>query len=392
MSSTEQISQTNVQIESVVDAPINLHLELPSFSDLLPEVLQPYWLLIQQFPVLEWLSIVALFWLFAYVIRRYGVSLIQVLASKTENSLDDDIINCLRPPLFSIVVWLGVIIASGSAQTQTNLFVTYAPLFALSMMVLSLLRASLKITSRLITAAARDDNRLINLDIRTEPLAIICSKILLLLIASYAVLMIWGINPLGLLASAGIVGIAVGFAAKDTLANLFSGVFILVDQPYKLGDMVNLNSGERGQVTHIGIRSTRILTRDDIEITIPNGLIGNEKVINESGGNQQRMRIRIRIQCAYESNLEEVVDVLMDVATKEPGLCQSPAPRVRIKQFAESGINIQIQAWIDRPQDRGRIMHSTFMAIHKAFNEHNIEIPYAKREIKMIQAPQTHEQ
>ena len=86
-------------------------------------------------------------------------------------------------------------------------------------------------------------------------------------LGTYMVLQVWSVDVTGWLASAGIVGIAVGFAAKDTLANLFSGVFILADRPYKLGDYVNLSSGERGKVTHIGIRSTRLLTRDDIEIT-----------------------------------------------------------------------------------------------------------------------------
>lgn len=380
----EIVTSAALETEPTLESPINITLDLPSFNDILPEAVQPYWALIQQYPLAEWLTIVSSFWLLAYVIRRYGVSLVQRLASKTQNSLDDDIINCLRPPLFSIVVWLGVIIATQSVGFVHTL-VTFLPNVALTMIVLSVLRATLKISSRLITAAARDDNRFINLDIRTEPLAIISSKIIFLLIGCYIALIIWGINPVGLLASAGIVGIAVGFAAKDTLSNLFSGVFILVDRPYKLGDMVNLDNGERGMVTHIGIRSTRILTRDDIEITIPNGLIGNEKVINESGGSHQKMRIRIRLQCAYESDLDHVVEVLMAVAEAEEGLCQYPSPRVRIKQFAESGINLQVQAWIDRPQDRGRIMHSAFIAIHKAFKEQGIEIPYAKREIRLTQ-------
>ena len=376
-SSTQTTEQT-----SPIGAPLDLSLELPTFRDLLPDVLQPYWLLLQQYPIFEWLTIVGLFWLLAYVIRRFAVNLIQTLASKTKNVLDDNIINCLRPPLFSIVVWLGVIIATQSSEFSHTL-INYIPHVALSIIVLSVLRALLKISSLLISAAAHDDTQFINLDIRTEPLAIISSKIILLLVGCYLILVIWGINPVGLLASAGIVGIAVGFAAKDTLSNLFSGVFILVDRPYKLGDMVNLDSGERGQVTHIGIRSTRIMTRDDIEITIPNGVIGNQKVINESGGNHQKMRVRIRIQCAYESDLDQVVDVLMAVAEAEPGLCQYPSPRVRIKAFAESGINLQIQAWIDRPQDRGRIMHATFIGIHKAFAQHGIEIPYAKRDIRI---------
>jgi MscS family membrane protein len=82
------------------------------------------------------------------------------------------------------------------------------------------------------------------------------------------------------LASAGIIGIAVGFAAKDTLANLFSGVFILADSPYKLGDYVVLEDNSRGKVTQIGLRSTRMLTRDDVEVTVPNSIMGNTKIIN----------------------------------------------------------------------------------------------------------------
>ena len=145
----------------------------------------------------------------------------------------------------------------------------------------------------LIKTLAADPIRFKSIDIQTEPLLIIVSKILICVISAYSVLMIWGINPVGLLASAGVVGIAVGFAAKDTLANLFSGMFILADRPYKLGDYINLSSGERGKVTHIGIRSTRLLTRDDVEITIPNGVIGNAKVVNESGGSHKKMRIRL---------------------------------------------------------------------------------------------------
>ncbi|OQW99996.1 MAG: hypothetical protein BWK74_00755 [Desulfobacteraceae bacterium A6] len=89
-------------------------------------------------------------------------------------------------------------------------------------------------------------------------------------------------------ASAGIIGLALSFAAKDTLANLFSGVFILADAPYKIGDFIVLDSGERGEVTNIGIRSTRLLTRSDIEITVPNSIMGNTRIINEAGGRHQK--------------------------------------------------------------------------------------------------------
>ena len=88
---------------------------------------------------------------------------------------------------------------------------------------------------------------------------------------------------------------AVGFAAKDTLANLFGGIFILADAPYKVGDFVVLGSGERGEVTQVGLRSTRILTRDDVEVTVPNAMIANDTIVNESGGPWVKHRVRVRV-------------------------------------------------------------------------------------------------
>ena len=100
------------------------------------------------------------------------------------------------------------------------------------------------------------------------------AKILLFCAAVYLIMLAFALDVTGWLASAGIVGIAVGFAAKDSLANLFAGIFIIADAPYKLGDFIMFEDGMRGRVTEIGLRATRILTRDDIEINIPNQLIG----------------------------------------------------------------------------------------------------------------------
>ena len=103
-------------------------------------------------------------------------------------------------------------------------------------------------------------------------------------IGVYAAFLIWDINITAWLASAGIIGLAVSFAAKDTLSNIFGGVTIFADKPFKVGDYIILGTGERGMVTMIGVRSTRILTRDDVEITVPNGILATTTIINESGG------------------------------------------------------------------------------------------------------------
>lgn len=373
------VNKTETESGAVIDASnsVDIGNQLPSFADLLPEQALPYWAFLQQYPIVEASSILLIFWGLAYVIRRYVLSLIGRLTNHTDTKLDDYVFAQLRSPVFNTVILIGAIIASKSAGLDTG-FATYITPICLTLIILINVRAAMNVSAGVITAFSRNKEKFQSIDTQTEPLLIITAKLLSVLVGAYSVLTIWGINPVGLLASAGIVGLAFGFAAKDTLANLFSGIFILADRPYRLGDYVNLASGERGKITHIGIRSTRLMTRDDIEITVPNGLIGNEKVVNESGGSEQKMRIRLPLQCAYESNLNKVHDVLMSVAEAEPEICQFPTPRVRFRGFGDSGIDVQLLGWIEHPQDRGRIKHQLIMAIHQAFEEHNIEIPYPR--------------
>lgn len=381
MSTKNANNATEAPQEVIVEAPISVTDKLPSIEDFIPESMQPYWELVQSVPFLDSAIVFLVFYFLAFVLRRYVLNLIISLTGKTETDLDDGIIELLRKPLFTTVVLFGLLVALAMAGLEKESWLRYLTPIILSFLAISWLRAFLALSGTLITYFSRDAKHFKKIDTRTEPILIIVSKIIILLIGSYILLVIWGVNPVGLLASAGIVGIAVGFAAKDTLANLFSGMFILADRPYNLGDYINLDGGERGKVTHIGIRSTRVLTRDDIEVTIPNGVIGSAKVINESGGPHQKMRVRINLQCAYESDLEQVCGVLQKIMEDNPYVCEYPAPRVRVRGFGDSGIDIQAMGWIDHPQDRGRVSHELLITIHQEFNKANIEIPYPKREI-----------
>jgi small-conductance mechanosensitive channel len=181
----------------------------------------------------------------------------------------------------------------------------------------------------------------------------------------------------------------VGFAAKDSLANLFSGIFIITDSPYRVGDYVNLDTGERGQVTDIGLRSTRILTRDDVEIIIPNSAMGNAKIINESGGPFRYQRIRVPVGVAYGSDVDRVKEVLMDVALKEPDVRDHPEPRVRFRSLGDSGLNFELLGWIELPEDRGRVIDILLTTIYKRLGQEGIEIPYPKRDVYVRQLPVT---
>jgi small-conductance mechanosensitive channel len=328
--------------------------------------------------------IVFVFYLFAYAVRRFVVKFIEHLAQRTKTDLDNLIVAEIKSPVFSTVVWVGVNIAIISAGLATGIGKFSTPIIMTFILVIWL-RVGMNLSSVVFNELSRTTKYFKQVNAGTQPLLTICSKILVLMVSSYTILLIWGINPVGLIASAGVVGIAVGFAAKDSLANLFSGMFILADKPYKLGDYINLDSGERGEVTHIGIRSTRILTRDDIEVSIPNGIMGNAKIINESGGPNLTTRIRITLQVAYGTELESLHSILLKITANHEGISLYPNPRVRVRGFADSGINVQLLCWIDDPRNRGLITHLLYMDVHKTLAEHNIEIPYPRRDVHVFQ-------
>ena len=264
----------------------------------IPEPLLPTWEFLNTYPLVGAIALVVVSFLLAYGMR--GIVLVGLLriASKSRNQFDDVVITNLKKPVFMTILNLGLILAVQVAQLpfgSSFLIHVFASAIIVSWM-LNLLRLSSGLLDRLAVSP-----RASLVEPRTIPLFDLVFKLVVILVASYSLLLVWGINPLGWLASAGIVGIAIGFAAKDTLANLFSGLFILADSPYKIGDYINLDTGERGKITHIGMRSTRLLTRSDVEITVPNAVIANAKITNESGGPYQKMRIRLPVGVAYGS-------------------------------------------------------------------------------------------
>ncbi|MBT8143278.1 MAG: mechanosensitive ion channel family protein [Gammaproteobacteria bacterium] len=359
--------------------------QIPEFGDWLPEAIRPYWEVVAQYPLVGALIIAVLFLFAAWLVRAVLIRTIHRLSASTSNELDDQVVRLLSRPIFNTVFIFGLAFATIAArmpETATNITIH----LLLSIIVIIWMKVAFKLSGVIFRALSQVE-RFQLIDERTIPLFDLIAKLGAILIGSYILLMIWGINPAGWLASAGIVGIAVGFAARDTLANLFSGFFILADAPYTIGDYVNLDSGERGKVTHVGMRSTRLLTRDDIEITVPNAVIANAKIINESGGPYTKMRVRIAVGAAYGSDVDQVCEVLSQVALDHREVCRNPAARVRMRAFGASSLDFELLCWIDEPQDRGRIRHELYMNVYKAFDEAGIEIPYAKSDVYIKEFP-----
>jgi small-conductance mechanosensitive channel len=196
------------------------------------------------------------------------------------------------------------------------------------------------------------------------------------------ILSIWNINITPVLASAGIVGVAVALAAKDTLANFFGGVSIFFDRPYKVGDYIVLDTGERGEVVEIGIRSTRIKTRDDILISVPNSILANTKVINESAP-VPKFRIRVATAVAYGSDIGLVEKTFLEIAGANSNVLEEPSPRVRFRTFGDSSLNFELLCWAKEPALRGLTVHELNSAIYTTFKEKGITIPFPQRDVHL---------
>ena len=230
---------------------------------------------------------------------------------------------------------------------------------------------------------------------RLKPKSIDANLITLILRVSTLILVfgvVWvaardfGLPVTAIFASAGVVGVAVALAARETLANFFGGVSVLLDRPFRTGDYIVLDSGERGEVMEIGLRSTRLLTRDEILICVPNSVITNVKVVNESAP-IPRFRVRIKIGVAYGTDIDRVEEVLIDVATRNDLVAMEPEPRVRFRAFGDSSLDFELLCWAKRPHDKGRLIHSLNGEIYKAFNAEGIVIPFPQRDIHMEPHP-----
>jgi small-conductance mechanosensitive channel len=311
---------------------------------------------------------------------------IRRLLKKTKFTLDDQILDIFHRPIFVSILLLGLAVATDRLDfSQTVHFVTLSGLKTVAIFLWA--KAAARFLQLIIVLVSRDDSRFTLIQQRTLPLFNNLLVILVVALALYFVFLAWNINVTAWIASAGILGLAISFAAKDTLANLFSGVFILTDAPFKLGDFILLDSGERGEVTHIGIRSTRLLTRDDVEITVPNSIMGNAKITNETGGPHERYRIRVKVGVAYGSDIDKVKSVLMDVAGSQPEVCKAPAPRVHFRAFGDSSLDHELLCWVDKPVLRGRVTHLLNSAVYKRFIKEGIDIPFPQRDVFIKAAP-----
>jgi MscS family membrane protein len=341
---------------------------------------------LQLSPALQALVIILAFLFLAKIVDKVISLTIVQLTRKTLNSIDDQLIANLHRPIFASVAMTGLILASHRLELSDSQQLIVVGIVKSILTVLWLIFA-LRLSKIFISAMRKQEHRFEFVQHTTEPLLTNLLAVIAFITGAYAIMLVWKIDVTGLVASAGIVGLALSFAAQDTLANLFAGVAILTDQPYKIGDYIILDTGERGQVTQIGLRSTRLLTREDVEVSIPNGVMGAAKIVNEAGGPPHRFRINTPVGVAYGSDIDKVMEILTGVAHDHDKVLANPEPRARFRTFGDSSLDFDLLCWISNPADRGLVVHELNCEIYRQFAAGGVEIPFPQRDVHIKNVP-----
>ena len=182
-----------------------------------------------------------------------------------------------------------------------------------------------------------------------------------------------GINTGALLASLGIVGVTIGFAARDSLSNFISGIIIFIDRPFVLGDLVEIDD-KYGRVSEITLRSTRIVTSDGRMLAVPNTEIVNKTVASYT--NFPNLRLDIGVTIGVDEDIEKSRQILLGLVENDPEYLDSPASRVIVTALNDYNIALELQAWL---KDERQHVEKRFELREKAFkalNAAGVEMPF----------------
>jgi small-conductance mechanosensitive channel len=189
-----------------------------------------------------------------------------------------------------------------------------------------------------------------------------------------------GIDLTVLLGAAGILTVAVGFASQTAASNLISGLFLLVERPFVVGDVVRIGQ-TTGEVIAIDLLSSKIRTFDNLKVRVPNEQLLKSEIINLT--HFPIRRIDLLVGVAYDSDLEQVREVMMGVAAKHPLLLDEPTPLFIFVAFGDSAINLQFSVWAARVNflEAKTALH---IELKKAFDAAGIVIPFPQRTVSVL--------
>ncbi|TCJ12263.1 mechanosensitive ion channel [Parasulfuritortus cantonensis] len=276
---------------------------------------------------------------------------------------------------------LGTLVAGMDAvgfsigKQHISLYTALLGLASVAVTMLGALSAGRLIEGRLIAASHLNGN-----------LKVVLSKLVRALLLVFAVLIalpLVGIDITVLSVFGGALGVGLGLGLQKIASNYVSGFSLLIENSLRIGDMIEVE-GRYGKVTEIATRYTVLRAQDGTESIIPNETLITATVINHSLTDKNN-RVHLPIQVGYGSDLARVREIMLAAAAAHPRVLKAPAPVVLLKDFGESGIDMELALWIDTP-DAGEVLLRSDLnwTIWEAFQRENIEIPFPQRVVHLV--------
>ena len=205
-------------------------------------------------------------------------------------------------------------------------------------------------------------------------------RYIVLFIGIIVILQSAGINLSAITVLAGAVGVGIGFGLQNITNNFVSGIIILFERPIKVGDRIEVGDVS-GDVISISMRSTTIVTNDNISIIVPNSDFISSKVINWSH-TDRNIRFNIPVGVSYNEDPQNIKKLLLEVVADNKGVLNIPKPDVLFKDFGDSSLDFDLRVWTREYIDRPDVLKSQiYYAVFEKFKEHGVEIPFPQRDL-----------
>lgn len=333
-------------------------------------------------PSRGWISFGVGLLLFAALLlslHRILIRQLTAMAQKTINTFDDILVSNLQRPSLFLILNLSVFVA----VELSNL-----PLKDMNIVNGGIRTAFIVIfvwiLERVLDSAIKSDLLLANSSRSTKHMISLIMRILVMVVGTLMVLDSMGVTIAPLLASLGVGSLAVALALQETLSNFFSGLYILADKPFQIGDFVEIDGATQGQIIKVGWRSTHIKTINNNIVVVPNAKAASSIVTNFDMQNHDA-GVSVAFGVAYDSDLSKVEKICLEVAAQT---LKSTAegvktfePIVHFREFADSSINGVVLLRARTYNDRLTLQHHFIKALHDKFNKEGIEIPFPQRVI-----------
>ena len=321
----------------------------------------------------------------SYLAARVVSSLIargvERIAKRTQTTLDDHLAGSFRRPLTWALFLIGAYAAAHRlALPDSALRWIDSVLFAGAVLLLAL--ALLQSFGLLLHWYISQPRVAASSAIATEfgPLISKVGKVFIALVAVTVLLQHFGVNVQSLVVSLGVGSLAIGLAAQDTLANMFGGFTLMLDRPFRVGDRIQLATGEVGDVETIGMRATRIRTTDEMLLVVPNSALVKDRVINYNLPSRA-LTTRVEVDVAYGSPLDAARTLLAEATRAVPEIDQEREPVVVVKAFGDGSVVLALTFWVRDYLDQGSARSAVMTAIHDRLRAAGIDRPLPSRRV-----------